>query len=64
MNLLKNEEGVGKRELSQAAKDQAHIALPEAAIKLEKPIKELGTFDIPVSVGEIFGKFTITIEVE
>ncbi|OGG49218.1 50S ribosomal protein L9 [Candidatus Kaiserbacteria bacterium RIFCSPLOWO2_12_FULL_52_8] len=57
-------DAVGKPELSQAAKDQAHIDLPEAAIKLEKPIKELGTFDIPVSVGEIFGKFTITIEVE
>src|SRR3989344_7788848 len=57
-------DAVGKPELSQAAKDQAHIDLPEAAIKLEKPIKELGTFDIPVSVGEIFGKFTITIEEE
>ncbi len=39
-------------------------ALPEDAIRLEKPIKELGTFDIPVAFGEKFGKITITIEAE
>jgi len=49
-------------EISAAAKSQASIDLPEDAIKLEKPIKELGTFEIPVSAGEVFGKFSITIE--
>ena len=57
-------DAVGISEISRAAKEQAHIDLPEDAIKLEKPIKELGTFDIPVSVGKVFGKFSITIEAE
>ncbi len=38
--------------------------LPEDAIKLEKPIKELGDFEIPVSLGETFGKLSITIVAE
>ena len=57
-------DAVGKPEISAAAKEQAHIDLPEDALTLEKPIKELGTFDIPVSAGETFGKFSITIEAE
>jgi len=55
---------VGEPEIIAAAKEQARIDIPEGAIKLEKPIKELGTFDVPVSVGEIFGKFSVTIEAE
>lgn len=55
-------DAVGEPEIRAAAKEQASIDLPEGAIKLEKPIKELGTFDIPVSSGEVFGKFSITIE--
>ena len=50
------------------AVDSADIAkatdLPEAAIKIEKPFKEIGTFDVPVSLGENFGKLSITIEAE
>lgn len=57
-------DAVGKPEIAAAAKEQAHIDLPEDAIKLEKSIKELGLFDIPVSAGEAFGKFSITIEAE
>ena len=57
-------DAVGKPEISAAAKEQAHIDLPEDAITLEKPLKELGTFDIPVSAGETFGKFSIVIEAE
>src|SRR3989338_10099397 len=45
-------DAVGEPEISAAAKEQAHIDLPEDALTLEKPIKELGTFDIPVSAGE------------
>jgi large subunit ribosomal protein L9 len=55
---------VGEREIVEAAKEQAHIDLSEDALKLEKPIKELGTFDIPVASAETFGKFSITIEAE
>lgn len=38
--------------------------LPEEAIKLEKPFKEVGTFDVPVSLGDSFGKLSISIEAE
>ncbi|MFM2330743.1 MAG: hypothetical protein RLZZ26_250 [Candidatus Parcubacteria bacterium] len=55
---------IGEFEISAAAKEQARIDLPESVIKLEKPIKEIGTFDVPVSSGETFGKFSITIEAE
>ena len=69
IKMKANEKGhlydaVGEPEIAKAAKEQAHIDLPEDAIKLEKPIKELGTFDIPVATAETFGKFSITIEAE
>jgi large subunit ribosomal protein L9 len=57
-------DAVGEPEIVSAAKEQAHIDLPEGVIKLERPIKELGTFDVPVAFGETFGKFSITIEAE
>ncbi len=50
------------------AVDAADVAkateLPEEAISLPKPIKETGTFDIPVAYGENFGTISITIEAE
>ena len=50
------------------AVDAAEIAaatnLPADAIKLEKPIKEVGEFDVPVSMGENFGTIKIAIEAE
>ncbi|HEX5774804.1 MAG TPA: 50S ribosomal protein L9 [Candidatus Paceibacterota bacterium] len=51
-------DGVDARELGEAAQ------LPEEAIKLEKPIKQLGTFEIPVAAGEDFGKFTLEVIAE
>lgn len=57
-------DAVGKPEIIAAAKEQARIDLPEGAIALEKPIKELGTFDIPVAAKDAFGKFSIIIEAE
>jgi large subunit ribosomal protein L9 len=51
-------DGIDAREIAAAA------ALPEEAIKLEKPIKEIGTFEIPVAYGENFGKFSIDIVAE
>lgn len=69
IKMKANEKGhlydaVGKSDIVKAAKEQARIDLPEDAIKLEKPIKELGTFDIPVATAGTFGKFSITIEAE
>ncbi len=57
-------DAVGASEISAAAKEQAHIDIPEDVIKLEKSIKDLGTFEIPVAAGEVFGKFSIIIEAE
>ncbi|MDB5244719.1 MAG: ribosomal protein [Parcubacteria group bacterium] len=57
-------DAVGETDISKAVKEQTQIDLPAAVIKLEKPIKELGTFDVPVASGETFGKFSIVIEAE
>lgn len=51
-------DGVGAAEIAAAAE------LPEDAIKLEKPIKELGAFEIPVAVGETFGTIGIDVVAE
>jgi len=69
IRMKANEKGhlydaVGESDISKAAKEQASVDLPEDAIKLEKPIKELGTFTVPVSLGETFGKFSVIIEAE
>lgn len=69
LKMKANEKGhlydaVSAPEISAAAKEQARIDLPEEVIKIEKPFKELGTFDVPVAFGETFGKFSITIEAE
>ena len=57
-------DAVGESDIRIAAKEQARIDLPDDAIRLEKPIKELGTFDISVATADTFGKFSITIEAE
>lgn len=69
IKMKANEKGhlydaVGESEIVAAAKEQAKVDLPEEVIKLPKPIKELGTYDIPVASGETFGKFSITVEAE
>lgn len=47
------------------AKDIATATqLPESAIHIEKPFKEIGAFDVPVAYGDDFGKITINIEAE
>ncbi|HEX2792749.1 MAG TPA: 50S ribosomal protein L9 [Candidatus Paceibacterota bacterium] len=47
------------------AKEIAEKAqLPEEAVRLERPIKELGTFSIPVSHGKDFGSFDIEVVAE
>lgn len=50
------------------AVDAAEIAekagIPEDAVRIEKPFKELGTFEVPVAFGEQFGKLTITVTAE
>lgn len=38
--------------------------LPEDAIRIERPFKELGVHEVPVAYGENFGKFSIEITAE
>lgn len=69
LTMKANEKGhlynaVDAADIVAAAKASAHIDLPVEAVKLEKPIKELGTFEIPVAMGDVFGKFSLTIEAE
>lgn len=51
-------DGVDAKEIAEAAQ------LPEDVIRIEKPFKELGTFEIPVAFGEQFGKFEFVVEAE
>jgi large subunit ribosomal protein L9 len=47
------------------AKDVALAAeLPEDAIHLERPIKEIGMHEVPVAVGESFGKISVEVVAE
>ena len=57
-------DAVGEPEIIDAVKEQARIDLPKGSIKLEKPIKELGTFTVPLAAGEAFGAFSIILEAE
>ncbi len=51
-------DGVDAAELAAAAN------LPEDAIHIERPYKELGTFEVPVAYGDNFGKFALEIVAE
>lgn len=51
-------DGVDAKEIAEKAQ------LPEDAIRIERAFKELGIFEVPVSVGESFGKFEIEIQAE
>lgn len=51
-------DGVDAKDIAEA------VSLPEDAIRIERPFKELGTFDVPVAYGENFGKFSIVVEAE
>lgn len=57
-------DAVGESEIRTAIKEQVRVDLPEGVIKLEKPIKELGTFAIPLASHEIFGSFPLVVEAE
>lgn len=57
-------DAVGDEEIRKAAKEQARVELPEGVIRLEKPVKELGEVKVPVSAGELFGEFTVSVEAE
>ena len=69
IRMKANEKGhlydaVGEDDIRKAVNEQANTMLPEGVIRLEKPIKEIGTFDVPVASADTFGKFSVTIEAE
>ena len=41
---------IGKKEINALIKDRLHVELPEEAIALEKPFKELGKFSVKLQV--------------
>lgn len=54
--------GIHKEELGKLLKDNLHLEVPIEYIKLEKPIKEIGTFEIEISSGK--SKATVTLVVD
>lgn len=65
--VLVNEKGhlyeaVGISEILSAVSEQVNVSLPKEMIKLEHPIKEIGTYDVPITYGKLFGKFSIIIK--
>lgn len=64
-----NEQGhlydaVNEPEIRDVAREQIKVELPEGVVALEKPIKELGEFTIPLAWGDAFGSTTLVIETE
>ncbi len=51
-------DGVDAAEIAAAAE------LPEDAVHLTKSLKEIGTHEVPVAVGDNFGKITVEIVAE
>jgi large subunit ribosomal protein L9 len=69
ITMKANEKGhlydaVKETDIAKAVLEQTHIDLPEEIIKLEKPIKEVGTFTVPVASADTFGSFSVTVEAE
>ncbi len=67
----------GKIQFVKKANEQGHLydavdakeiaekaALPVDAIAIERPFKEVGTHEVPVAVGDAFGRITIEIVAE
>ncbi|HYD93580.1 MAG TPA: 50S ribosomal protein L9 [Candidatus Paceibacterota bacterium] len=51
-------DGVDAKEIAEAA------GIPADSVRIERPFKELGTFEVPVSYGDQFGKFSIEVVAE
>lgn len=51
-------DAVGADDLAKAT------GLPEEVISVEKPFKEVGTYEVPVAAGENFGSFQLIITAE
>ncbi len=54
--------GIAAKELSALLFDEAGVRLPYDAIKMRKPLKETGTYEIAVACEDGAGMFTLTVE--
>lgn len=54
--------GIKNTELTVALKKQTRIDLDPEAISLTKPIREVGEFDVPVSIHGKKGSFKVVVE--
>lgn len=57
-------ETVDAEAIVAAIKARRDLEVPAEAITLEKPIKEVGTYEIEIHAGETKGKFTVIVEAE
>ncbi|MEK7581859.1 MAG: 50S ribosomal protein L9 [Patescibacteria group bacterium] len=56
--------GIHKEELQKLLKENLHAEVPIDFIKLEKPIKETGEFEIEINNGEMKAVITLVVEKE
>ena len=54
--------GIHKKEIIEEMKAQHHADISEEFIVLEKPIKEVGEFDIPISIKHRNSSFKLVVE--
>ncbi|MEK7558540.1 MAG: 50S ribosomal protein L9 [Patescibacteria group bacterium] len=56
--------GIHREEIQKLMKENLHAEVPLDFIKLEKPIKETGTFKIEINAGEMKATVTLVVEAE
>lgn len=54
--------GIKNKEIVEEMKKQNHADISEESIVLEKPIKEIGEFEIPISIKDKKSSFKIIVE--
>jgi large subunit ribosomal protein L9 len=54
--------GIRRRDLVEAMKSEYHADIDEGAIKLEKPIKEVGEYEVPIEIQGQKSSFKLTVE--
>ena len=56
--------GIHAKEIAQAMHTEHHVEISEEFIALEKPIKEVGEFDIPIAIKGKKSSFKLVVEKE
>lgn len=54
-------ESIKEKHINEAIEEEYSISLPESAIKLDEPIKKIGSYGIPVQLHEASAKITLII---